>query len=464
MSKTPADKSIDEQTFEALEDALNISVDDDDLDGLDDISIEELEHKVSNAARELKNAGASKPAAPEASLSEPRPKGPGESTAPRVAAPPFTPAGSLAPANDDSRKNTAGLLRALEIRSSRGALRNATIISLLWAIGGIGLANLLLAPGIWEIRSVSDLLAMPAVVGFLVAIIVPILIFFAFSIMMARAREMRSAARSMAEVALRLAEPENIAGDRILSVGQAVRREVSAMNEGIERTIARASELETLVHSEVNALERSYTDNEVRVRGLVQELGNERDAIVTHAERIRASITGAHEQLRSDLSQAGDDLTNRLSTSGQAVAQLLDTRAAQLQNQTSEVSEAIENLLASRTQGLLDTLKTSGQDLTDEFDTRIEILRAQLEQRGKALLNEFETRASSLDANTEKLNAALSERARELNETLIARTREISESIGVGQQAIAGGLEDTLRRAAAVRPGSLHYVPAPRNS
>ena len=34
-------------------------------------------------------------------------------------------------------------------------------------------------------------------------------------------------------------------------IGQAVRREVSAMNEGIERTIARATELETLVHSEV---------------------------------------------------------------------------------------------------------------------------------------------------------------------------------------------------------------------
>ena len=154
--------------------------------------------------------------------------------------PPFTPAGPLAPANDDSRKTTAGLLRALEIRSSRGAVRNATVLSLLWAIGGIGLANLLFAPEIWQIRSIADLLAMPAAIGFLVAILVPILIFFAFSIMMARAREMRSAARSMAEVALRLAEPENVAGDRILTVGQAVRREVSAMNEGIERTIARA--------------------------------------------------------------------------------------------------------------------------------------------------------------------------------------------------------------------------------
>ncbi|MDP3525934.1 MAG: kinesin, partial [Hoeflea sp.] len=218
MSKTPADKSIDEQTFEALEDALKIDLDDDSLGVLDDISIEELENKVSSAARELKSAGDSRPQSAEA-----KSQAPGKSTAPRVPTPPFTPAAPLAPANDDSRKTTAGLLRALEIRSSRGAVRNATIISVLWAFGGLGLANLMLAPAIWQIRSVADLLAMPAAIGFLVAIIVPILIFFAFSIMMARAREMRSAARSMAEVALRLAEPENIAGDRILSVGQAVR-------------------------------------------------------------------------------------------------------------------------------------------------------------------------------------------------------------------------------------------------
>ena len=61
----------------------------------------------------------------------------------------------------------------------------------------------------------------------------------------------------MTEVAFRLAEPENIAQDRIMMVGQAVRREVAAMGEGIERTLARAVELETLVHTEVNELERA---------------------------------------------------------------------------------------------------------------------------------------------------------------------------------------------------------------
>ena len=435
MSKTPADKSIDEQTFEALEDALNIDLDDDDLDVLDDISIEELENKVSSAARELKDAG-QKPAAANVSAQS----DPGHSTAPRAPTPPFTPVGPLAPANDDGRKTTAGLLRALEIRSSRGAIRNATIISVLWSFGVLGLANLLYGPEIWQIRSISGVLAMPAAIGFLVAILVPVLVFYAFSIMMARAREMRSAARSMAEVALRLAEPESIAGDRILTVGQAVRREVSAMNEGIERTIARASELETLVHSEVNALERSYSDNELRVRGLVQELGSERDAIVGHAERIRASISGAHEQLKEELTTASEEISSRISTSGEAFAQLMETRAASLQERTVETSRQLENLLDGRTDALVTALKTSGGELTDEFDTRLEMLNVQLNQRGKALLSEFETRASTLDANTEKLNAALGERARQLNETLIARTRDIPERLGFGQQAITSGL------------------------
>ena len=124
--------------------------------------------------------------------------------------------------------------------------------------------------------------------------------------MIRRAQEMRIAAQSMTEVAFRLAEPENLAQDRVMMVGQAVRREVAAMGEGIERTLARAVELETLVHTEVNQIERSYSENEARIRSLVDGLGSEREAVVTHAERVRASITGAHETLRDEIGSASD--------------------------------------------------------------------------------------------------------------------------------------------------------------
>ena len=164
----------------------------------------------------------------------------------------------------------------------------------------------LFGPSIWKIRTLDAVLAHPELIGLAVAAIVPIILFWAFAVMIRRAQEMRIAAQSMTEVAFRLAEPENLAQDRVMMVGQAVRREVAAMGEGIERTLARAVELETLVHTEVNQIERSYSENETRIRSLVDGLGSEREAVVTHAERVRASITGAHETLRDEIGSASD--------------------------------------------------------------------------------------------------------------------------------------------------------------
>jgi len=52
---------------------------------------------------------------------------------------------------------------------------------------------------------------------------------------------------------------------------------VAAMGDGVERAIARAGELETLVANEVAALERAYSDNEVRIRALLQDIAHQRD-------------------------------------------------------------------------------------------------------------------------------------------------------------------------------------------
>ena len=73
---------------------------------------------------------------------------------------------------------------------------------------------------------------------------------------------------------------ETIATEQVITLSQAIRREVASMGDGIERALARASELETLVRSEVATLERSYADNERRIRTLIDDLSNEREAIV----------------------------------------------------------------------------------------------------------------------------------------------------------------------------------------
>ena len=109
------------------------------------------------------------------------------------------------------------------------------------------------------------------VLGVMAAIFfAPIIFFYVLAHMAWRSQELRLITQSMAEVAMRLAEPETVARESIVTVGQAIRREVAAMGDGIERALARAAELETLVANEVSALEHAYNDNEVRIRGLLR--------------------------------------------------------------------------------------------------------------------------------------------------------------------------------------------------
>src|SRR5690606_16705449 len=211
-----------------------------------------------------------------------------------------------------------------------------SLLSLVWIVGGAVVGSLLFQPPLWEVRSLGGLMAAPHLLGLLVALVVPVFLFLGFAVMVRRAREMRMAAPSMAEVAMRLAEPEHLATDRVMMVGQAVRREVQAMGEGIERTLARAVELETLVHTEVNELERAYSDNEVRIRGLIDGLGSERDAVVTHAERVRASISGAHETLKEELDMASDVIRQNILGVSSRLSSTISDSGAQLVDRINE--------------------------------------------------------------------------------------------------------------------------------
>ena len=142
--------------------------------------------------------------------------------------------------------------------------------------------------------------------GLAAGIVLPVLFFYVLAHMIWRAQELRIIAQSMAEVAMRLAEPEDVARDSIVTVGQAIRREVAAMGDGVERALARAAELEALVHNEVSALERAYNDNEVRIRGLIEDLANQRDTLVGQAEQVRNAITGVHLDLTHDIASVSD--------------------------------------------------------------------------------------------------------------------------------------------------------------
>ena len=233
------------------------------------------------------------------------------------------PAGDTTPrraANDD-RVGIAQILQALQQRSSRASYVAAGVGSFIWVAGGIAIVTLYGA----EIRSVfaAPGLGLAVVVALAAAITVPVIFFFVLAHMFNRAQDMRVVAESMAEVAMRLAQPETAARESIVSVGQAIRREVAAMGDGVERALARAAELEALVHNEVSALERAYNDNEVRIRDLLTELSNQRETLVNQAEHVRNAIASVHLDLAHDVTSVGDLVADKVNEVAQRVTRSL---------------------------------------------------------------------------------------------------------------------------------------------
>ncbi len=399
--------------------------------------------------------------------------------------PPLQPAG-FSPANDDRQRDYKAIVQRLNGRKNNTVYWLTALLSLLWLGGAYALAQRWIEPSVWSIGSIEEAIARPYVVLLAALTIVPIILFWAFAVMVRRAQEMRVAAESMTELAMRLVEPETNAQDRVMMVGQAVRREVQALGDGIERTLARAVELETLVQTEVNQLERSYTENQSRIRQLVDGLGSEREAVVTHAERVRASITGAHDALREELGAAGDAIRDqitgastsltmsitrsaddfvermnqsggsiseavdrrldaigeRITTSGEAFASLLDTRIAALDQSTESAARSLSDMLEERSNSIVSLLGDAGRNLDNEISYRLQGIEKTLAERGQSLIGQFETRAEALDTGTERLNAALEARARQINDTLVDRAREIASTFAEGKDEVARMIDE----------------------
>ena len=255
------------------------------------------------------------------------------SSTPLASAPSETeakPSLSAAPPANDDRETVGAILQALNTRpASRTPFILAVIGSLLWA----GICALYGYQNLWPTISAGPLkqtLLRPEAPLLALAALGPILFMFGFAALANRLRELRQAARAISQVAVRLAEPETSAGDRIVSLSHAIRRELTSMGDGVERAVARAAELETRVKSEVSTLERSYSDNERRIRSLIAEMADQRESIVAGGTRVRDAISEAHGGIVQDLDSTGLRLSERLTEAGQRIAASLGASSEEI--------------------------------------------------------------------------------------------------------------------------------------
>src|SRR5215813_2849163 len=296
-------------------------------------------------------------------------------------------------ANDD-RESIGQILRTLQRRPAHTSYITATVFAGLWVLAGLVLGWMYLP----ELQSAlgptgltAPVLAMLGVVFF-----VPIIFFYVLAHMAWRSQELRLITQSMAEVAMRLAEPETVARESIVTVGQAIRREVTAMGDGVGRALARAAELETLVANEVSALEHAYNDNEVRIRALLQDLGSQRDTLVGQAEQIRDAINSVHLDLSNDISQISQLVAEQVNEAARRITHTLAEKGEHITRALGHAGDTMIEQLGERGGDLLVRLESTGATTAEAIAQASDRLTATLNFKTDHIGDEFTEIAANL--------------------------------------------------------------------
>ncbi|OYX02797.1 MAG: hypothetical protein B7Z15_18760, partial [Rhizobiales bacterium 32-66-8] len=352
-------------------------------------------------------------------------------------------------ANDD-RFPTSKILYSLQNRSSSAPTWIALLLSVIWlAVSGAG-AWLRYGP---QLSNFGSFVGTIDFIGLVAIMFLPVLGFFAVATLFRRAQDLRNAASSITQAAMRLAEPEVTAADKVASVGQAVRREVNALGDGLERALSRAGELEVMIHNEVTALERTYSDNESRMRALIAELASQRESVLTNTERVREAITESHTGLVFDLDMISQRIAGTIVESGGNLTRALETAGNTLTNSFGERTESLVSLVDNRTTDFITALDDSSNRLALTFEDQTAAMARTLDGRAADLNAGVESRITALtdalDGRAAQIGDAIDQRTRAIEERTLAfttgfedRTHSIAGLIESGADRLNAGLDE----------------------
>jgi hypothetical protein len=333
-------------------------------------------------------------------------------------------------ANDD-RANMGQILQTLRRRPARAPNFVASVAAFAWAAGG--LATAYLYGDELQALFATPRIGVAALVGIACAIVLPVIFFYVLAHMFSRSQDMRLVAESMAEVAMRLAQPEASAREAIVTVGQAIRREVAAMGDGVERALARAAELEALVHNEVSALERAYNDNEVRIRDLLNELANQRETLVSQAEQVRNAIAAVHLDLAHDITSVGDLVADKVNEVAQRVTRTLTEKGEHITLALGHAGDSMIDALSERGSTLLDRLETTSDHATTAIASASDRLSTSLNFKTEHVHDEFADLAARLQqmmtSRLDQVAQGFAQNAALTIETMAGRSQQFTAAI-----------------------------------
>ncbi|MCB1465084.1 MAG: hypothetical protein KDJ90_22310, partial [Nitratireductor sp.] len=478
MASEPKKDSASETALRAVEDALNIDftegdapaggksargeVPDTDPDFL------ELEQRLADAANDLRRQSDETDVsmAPAPARPRPTPRGrrnqqPEPARASRGQKPGFS------PANDDRSAGGGDLSFAIQRTPPTRIFWVAAFLSLVWLGLTGGLYVYARDNGVLtSLFGTSEAMSgpVPWVLGGI--ILVPMLLIWAFAIMMRRAQEMRVAAQTMTEAAVRLLRPEDTAAASVATVGRAIRREVAAINDGMERAIARASELERFVQSEMGNLERSYADAEVRLKGLVGELAEERHEIVSHVDLLRDSLADTHTGITNEVDAVASRIeaavlatTSRIvdsiDTEGLAVTGKLENVTGRLSEMLSQSGSQIAEAVSLRASDFDRMVQDRVSDLDSTVEERLTHFGSLLDGRIEDLFNKLGNQQKNVETVTSRVEQLVDEQIGKAGKEFGTRGMALVRALGAQTKALDKAMEDRTEKIGSVMGGRL---------
>jgi hypothetical protein len=366
----------------------------------------------------------------------------------------------------ETESRTASLRRP-EPKFGVAALTFSLVLSAFWA--GAAAAYL------WGYLGPRGLagLDVQTIALFAAATFIPPLLFIAAAWAMARAQQMAIAAQVLADATDRLFAADETASRTAARLGRAVRRELDALNAGLDGAFTRLRALETVLENQIAALDEAGARVEVRGEAVASRLTAERERIESvagslsdSASRAAETVAGRTAQLKASIETAEGALKTAGTTldaqaasfraAASAAADAPHAAAVELDRQAKRI-ESVADAAMARAEFVLGRqerhrtgMNELMQRLKDEsaaFEMALSKERSAMEQAIQQLGGEaqkFETVTGDAERHLEIIMANASARASQLTSNFMRESeklREASDSANTTLQNMINALQ-----------------------